>query len=136
MGIHLSSKAVIRRTRSGRHQKAAGAWSWYIRDPERQTLEIGGYLPVSKLFRCPNLTVDDSSVASSRELIVDCACKGKCPQDYKDDPFEEVDVKNTTDNDMLVDVRLHLMPSQIIGVSSAWWKQNKKRLKGKLSDEW
>jgi len=63
----------IERTYAGHHQKSAGAWSSSIRSPTRYTFEIGLYVPILDLLKCPNL-----EVGNSYGLYVDCGCKGFC----------------------------------------------------------
>lgn len=79
-GVKLSDAATICRTYAGRHQRAAGSWTWYVDDP--QTLvQIGGYEPLGDLLKCPNLEVVFQyygHMAPTRDRDVLCGCKGAC----------------------------------------------------------
>lgn len=75
LGVKLSSEAVIRRVYAGRHQRAAGAWSWFVYDPERPALQLGSQFSCTELLRCPSV---DVSFHSSSGNNVDCNCIGRC----------------------------------------------------------
>jgi hypothetical protein len=54
--LNLPEGTTIRRTKAGRHQKAAGAWSWYFWHPDHPHLiNIGGYDTVKNLARAKKL---------------------------------------------------------------------------------
>ena len=76
MGLQISERAEIRRTRAGRHQRAAGAWSWWIHDPEYIGRTTGGYETVGQLLYCPNIRISTDLRIGDRS--VECGCPGKC----------------------------------------------------------
>ena len=52
---------VIYRTRAGRHQKAAGAWLWFMKSTSR-SYTVGSQTRVTELMRCPGWTVEKDSM--------------------------------------------------------------------------
>lgn len=74
-GRKLSPTATIKRTRSGRHQKSAGAWVWYVSDYPNVT-DIGGCETLTELRHCPNLGLIRSGIGIDVEVC--CDCKGIC----------------------------------------------------------
>ncbi len=58
--LRIPGHAVIRRTRAGRHMKAAGAWTWFVwveTNLGSEFLNIGGLETVTKLSRCRRISV-------------------------------------------------------------------------------
>jgi hypothetical protein len=54
MGVDLPEDATICRTYAGRHQRAAGAWTWYAWSATRGNLGgIGSHSTVNELVRAP-----------------------------------------------------------------------------------
>jgi hypothetical protein len=58
-GVQVPEGAQIRRTYAGRCQREAGAWSWFVLNPDgSETIGgLGGYHPVGVLLRAPRLRV-------------------------------------------------------------------------------
>lgn len=71
-GTDMPLNCELRRTYSGRHQRAAGAWSWWI-TPHAGRWKghaVGGYASVTELLRAKGLTMGESS-DWQRDWIVD-----------------------------------------------------------------
>lgn len=78
-GVKLSDAAEIRRTYAGRHQMACGSWSWYVCDyPTNPCVQIGGYSPMQKLLKCPNLGLFSGPISATGDSYVECGCIGQC----------------------------------------------------------
>ena len=81
--IDVPLDAYMEVTHAGRNQRSAGAWSSVVRSKSNQLFEIGLFVPIANLLRCPKLLTGDSY-----GLYVDCGCMGKCrgiaPQKNKD----------------------------------------------------
>jgi hypothetical protein len=56
MGVPLCRGSEVHRTRAGRHQRAAGAFAWFV-SPDPAGCEIGSRWPVTDLVRCDRLMV-------------------------------------------------------------------------------
>ena len=50
-GFHVPDGASLRRTYAGRHQRSAGAWSWYLVDKDDRALPVGSAYRVSDCLR-------------------------------------------------------------------------------------
>lgn len=72
-GIKIPKGAYIQRTYAGRHQKAAGAWISVIKSKSNRLFEIGLYIPIRKLIKCPKLII-----GYSHGQYIDCGCSGGC----------------------------------------------------------
>jgi hypothetical protein len=73
LDIDIPLDAYMERTYAGWNQKSAGAWSSVIRSKKNTLFEIGLYVPIADLLKCPKLVIGDSYGA-----YVDCGCIGKC----------------------------------------------------------
>lgn len=51
MGVEIPDGAQLRRTYAGRHQRSAGAWSWYLVDADGHELHIGSQISVTDLLK-------------------------------------------------------------------------------------
>jgi hypothetical protein len=58
IGIEFSAKATIRRTYAGRHQKATGAWTWFLLDPADVARDLGSSYTVTELARAKKITAN------------------------------------------------------------------------------
>lgn len=63
LGVDIPRTAEVRRTRSGRHQRACGAWSWFLHNPERFSgghlglaLNVGSQERVKDLLKAKKIT--------------------------------------------------------------------------------
>lgn len=50
MGLDIPEGSAVRRTYAGKHQRAAGAWSWYLVDPTGRESRVGSQYPVGRLL--------------------------------------------------------------------------------------
>lgn len=54
--LDLEDDLSMFRTRAGRHQRAAGAWAWFVLDSKNREVLASQY-PISELVKAPKLTV-------------------------------------------------------------------------------
>lgn len=54
LGLKFSPSAKIKRTHHGRHQLAAGGWTWSVYDPDGRN-NVGSFCRVTELFRARKL---------------------------------------------------------------------------------
>lgn len=76
--LTISDQAQVRRTHAGLNQRQAGAWSWFLDDPEHRSTEYGSHLPVTKLLRHKAWTVTE-----------DYSDRSTHPRSFSVDPAEE-----------------------------------------------
>ncbi len=55
-GLDIPKGAIIRQTRAGRHQIAAGAYRWQVETEDGKPLPIGSDLTVAELLTAPRIT--------------------------------------------------------------------------------
>lgn len=75
--IKLSTQAEIRRTYAGRHQLAAGGWAWFVYDPNKPGVQVGGFTPIADLVKCPKLDITFVRHESGG-IEIECSCIGPC----------------------------------------------------------
>jgi hypothetical protein len=70
MGVPLPDEVELVRTRAGRAQRAAGAWSWAAYVPGGRELRLGSQAPITELLRAHRLTVSQYSPSDDMEVDV------------------------------------------------------------------
>lgn len=73
LGIAVPDDVTIRRTYAGRWQRSAGSYSAVLCSGSDVLFELGLYMPVAELVRCPNLIL-----SHEYGRVVDCGCSGRC----------------------------------------------------------
>lgn len=86
-GLAIPEGARVERTRAGRHQRSAGAWSWYLLDADGSELNIASQWPVGELVKAARITAGHQQstrdthifpwqVPSARSKVRDIRCTG------------------------------------------------------------
>lgn len=71
LGIDIPDDVVIKTLRTGRHQKAAGAWSWCLWSTEHTNVtNIGSTYTVADLIKAPKIVIS-RRFNFSQEIIPD-----------------------------------------------------------------
>lgn len=78
LGVPLGPNTIIRSTRAGRHERAAGACSWFVWHADICG-DVIGYDHVTDLAQCPNLRITGSAkFYYPREVYCGCHALEGC----------------------------------------------------------
>ena len=75
-GAGSEGEFEIRRTYAGRHQRAAGAWSWFLWPETRGT--VGCYYTVGVMALCSNWDLYNQEFGMVVDPCRDCIKGGRC----------------------------------------------------------